>query len=607
MYVSSDRLRLAVERLGKSCATQRLVDFLILKRAMVTNRSRTVALSKNDTHLTSAIRNLMEIHPGAAEDVDIEFPYINVFGTEGHASKGYRSKKYPSNGTAVTVPNWDSLIKTSGQNPRVAEFKAGYLKHLRSLMLKAHGDMPSVDDAAVWYHRSQQISEDHNTQKVCRHLVATFVLEVGLSEEERLLLFADQQETFEEWLSEAPADPLDYLPYRGSELVSIDPQKEEQDDLPKSDDDGVEIESKIGRETLIDQPYDPSRTNIATRQITIDLLLKRIKEGEIDLNTAFQRRGDLWSDSQKSRLIESLMIRIPLPSFYFDASDDSRWLVVDGLQRLTTLDLFLRKQMALQNLEFLSEYNGIQFEQLPRPLRRRIEETQVTVNLIQTGTPSKVKFYIFRRINTGGLVLNAQEIRHALNQGPSVELLRRLAKSQEFLSATDGSVSDKRMADCEFVLRFIAFTLTPYTNYTVPDLDAFLNEQMARLNEKITEYNRLASMFKIAMMTAKDLFHNDAFRKHEPNSVKRAPINKALFEAWAVPLGRLDRESSRKLIERRDAVLAAERVLYQNDYVFMQSVTQGTGDVGKVKKRFSTIESLISTVLRSKGGEGADA
>jgi len=600
MYLSTDRLQLAVDRLGKSCATQRLVDFLILKRAIVLGGQPAVTLSKNDPSLTRAICDLMETHFGASENPQEELPYINIFGTEGHASKGYRSKKYPSNGTAVTVPGWEHVIRTSSEKPRVASFKHNYVKHLRPLMLKAHGDMPLLVDAAVWFYRHQPISDLGAQAAIGRNLIEKFSKDIGLTSDETESLFIDQQETFENWLSASFPDPSTYLPYRSSEIpAEIDPQREEEFDLPAPDDDGVEVESKIGQEPLIDQPYDPSRTNIVTRQITIDLLLRRIKEGEIDLNTAFQRRGDLWSDTQKSRLIESLMIRIPLPSFYFDATDDSRWLVVDGLQRLTTLDLFLRQGMPLQNLEFLGEYNAFRFENLPRPLRRRIEETQVTVNLIQPGTPSKVKFYIFRRINTGGLVLNSQEIRHALNQGPSVELLRRLAKSVEFLSATDGSVSDKRMTDCEFVLRFMAFTLTPYSQYIVPDLDAFLNEQMARLNEKTSEYEKLTQMFAQAMTTAVGLFGNRAFRKHEPNASKRSPINKALFEAWAVSLGRLDQRACAALLKCRDAVWVAEESLFRNDFAFVQAVTQGTGDVGKVRKRFTAIESLINTVLKS--------
>jgi hypothetical protein len=604
MYLSADRLRLAVERLGSSCATQRLVDFLILKRAIVFSGSPSVELSKNDPHLVQAICDLMETHQGAASNPNEEFPYINIFGTENHSSKGYRSRKYPSNGTAVTVPGWSDVIKTAGQKPRIATFKAGYVKNLASLMLKAHGSMPMLIDAAVWFHRFRPLPPMQNPVLFCRQLIERFLNETGVTDYESRILFEDQQEAFENWLGMQAADPVDYLPYRSSQVnQAADSEGEDSEDLPKRDDDGVELETKIGQEPLIDQPYDPSRTNIVTRQITIDLLLNRIREGEIDLNTAFQRRGDLWSETQKSRLIESLMIRIPLPSFYFDATDDSRWLVVDGLQRLTTLDLFLNKHMPLQNLEFLSEYNDFEFADLPRPLRRRIEETQVTVNLIQPGTPGKVKFYIFRRINTGGLVLNAQEIRHALNQGPAVEFLRRLAKSPEFLAATDGSISDKRMADCEFVLRFMAFTLTSYAHYIIPDLDAFLNDQMGRLNKEADNFDRLTLAFQRAMRTAKLIFEEQAFRKHEPSAQKRAPINKALFEAWAVSLGRLDDKSCETLVDRRDSLRSAEMQLYLTDHGFVQSVTQGTGDVRKVHKRFQTIEGLVQDILKTKHAE----
>jgi hypothetical protein len=155
------------------------------------------------------------------------------------------------------------------------------------------------------------------------------------------------------------------------------------------------------------------------------------------------------------------------------------------------------------------------------------------------------------------------------------------------------------MADCEFVLRFMAFTLTPYSQYTVPDLDAFLNDQMARLNRETAEYERLTTMLSKAMITSERLFGKDAFRKHEPNVSKRTPINRALFEAWAVSLGHLEESACATLVERRNVVRAAERELYQNDYAFVQSVTQGTGDVGKVRKRFHTIETLISAALKS--------
>ena len=108
-------------------------------------------------------------------------------------------------------------------------------------------------------------------------------------------------------------------------------------------------------------------------------------------------------------------------------------------------------------------------------MQRRIAETQVTVYLIQPGTPGEVKFNIFKRINTGGVPLSPQEIRHALNQGAAAEMLRELAKHPAFVRVAGGSLRDQRMTDRECVLRFLAFCLVPYVKYKTGNLDSFLS------------------------------------------------------------------------------------------------------------------------------------
>jgi hypothetical protein len=146
------------------------------------------------------------------------------------------------------------------------------------------------------------------------------------------------------------------------------------------------------------------------------------------------------------------------------------------LQRLTVFKRFIIDgTLELSQLEFLRQFEDMKFQQLPRPMQRRIEETQVTVSLIQPGTPEDVRYYLFKRINTGGLPLTPQEIRHALNQGKASILLASLAHDKDFIQATGGSLQAQRMADRECVLRFFAFRLTRPEQYHSQDLDGFLH------------------------------------------------------------------------------------------------------------------------------------
>lgn len=347
----------------------------------------------------------------------------------------------------------------------------------------------------------------------------------------------------------------------------------------------------------VTHPYDPSKNNIVTKQLSLDLLLRRLRHDEIDLMPDFQRKGNLWSDERMSRLIESILIRIPLPVLYFDATDDAKWLVVDGLQRLSTLKRFVIDQsLVLTRLEYLRAHEGKRFSELPRDLQRRIEETQVTAHLIEPGTPLEVKYNIFRRINTGGIVLTAQEIRHALNPGPVAKLLAELASSPELVEATLGSVPTDRMLDRELVLRFCAFYRTPLESYQ-GNMDLFLTQQMRELNRAPAEHHdELRQAFLAALTAARELFGVHAFRKRYQRDDRRKPINKALFEAWTVTLARLDPERRARLVSARELVVDGFITLMGN-FDFDQAITQGTGDVRRVLTRFRGVSDLVEGVL----------
>lgn len=355
----------------------------------------------------------------------------------------------------------------------------------------------------------------------------------------------------------------------------------------------------------ITQPFDPTQINIIAKQMSLDTLVKRIKHREISLSPDFQR-NEVWNLRTKSRLIESLLIRIPLPAFYMDATNEEEWLVVDGLQRLSTLRDFVlekdqSKRLKLSGLEFLTDLEGYTYDKLPRNYQRRIDETQVTVYQIEKGTPPKVKFNVFKRINTGGMPLSAQEIRHALNQGPATSTLQTLADSNEFLDATSRGIGSKRMADREAVLRCLAFMVLSYKEFTRRDFDEFLTHAMKLLND-MSDRQRLGlcERFLRAMTCAHDLFGENAFRKRESTTTSRAgrlPINKALLETWTVHLGALSLDEMGTLRERKSRLLNAD-IKLQKDDRFISAISQGTAKPEKVKYRFRKVEELIRRILK---------
>ncbi|MBT2528849.1 DUF262 domain-containing protein [Streptomyces sp. ISL-99] len=386
----------------------------------------------------------------------------------------------------------------------------------------------------------------------------------------------------------------------------------------------VELElpdtSPEGSPDHITAPYDPSKIEIQTSNPTINLLMSRLNNKMIDLAPDFQRKAGIWSDEQQSRLIESLLLRIPIPSFYAAELDDSSWAqdsswaIVDGIQRLTAIARFIAPdalaQMAgidarplrLRGLEYLKEdFEGKGYADLAGRMQIRLNETQVVVHVIRPGTPEAVKFNIFARINTGGLPLTRQEIRHALIPGPARQLLSSLAESPEFASATSNGVYSERMADREMVLRFLAFRLMPPSTFKSQDFDQFLALTMRQVNRLSPEERAVhAHDFKRAMVTAERIFDGHAFRKLYLGQVRRSPVNKAIFESVAVNLSELTDFEHEVLVASREQVIEGFQHLMSNRD-FERAVSVGTGDRAKVVTRFAEVRKLFRTVLEQIG------
>ncbi|APU17216.1 MULTISPECIES: DUF262 domain-containing protein [Actinoalloteichus] len=360
-------------------------------------------------------------------------------------------------------------------------------------------------------------------------------------------------------------------------------------------DSGVELEEP----NEIQHPFDPERIDVVTRTPTVSLLLSRIKRGSIDLAPDFQRKAGLWTEKAQSRLIESLLLRIPLPTFYAAENEGETWSIVDGIQRLTTIARFIEpasvdiSPLRLSDLEYLREYEGFRFNQLPGRLMTRLEETEVVLHLIRHTTPEEVKFNVFGRINTGGLVLSQQELRHALIPGAARALLSALAQSPKFLTATARSVSPSRMADREMALRFLAFRRANPQEYSEQDFDAFLRKTMWELNsETEAERSRLAAEFDAAMTCAHDLFSYHTFRKQALGQRGRNPINKALFEATSVNLASRTPAQRSTLVAKKN-IVNDDVVELLADPVFERAISVGTGDVGKVRARFQMFDEVL--------------
>ena len=355
----------------------------------------------------------------------------------------------------------------------------------------------------------------------------------------------------------------------------------------------------------IEHPWDPEHIRVSTRSFSLRNMIDMIADGGLDLAPDFQRLR-VWTPVQKVHLIESVLLQIPLPAFYFAEEATGVMQVVDGVQRLSTINEFVTggsKQQGgfpLNGLEYLSDVQGKRFIDLPAVWRRRIYNTQIVAHVIEPSTPAAVMYDIFRRINTGGTPLTAQEIRHCVSKPRSRDFLRELAATIAFKTATDGKLQDhKRMVDRELALRFVAFWHRGPDNYAPEDsLESFLLNTTRLLDDpnKIEAHvlREIKCAFERGLELSRYVFGEHAFRKWPTDVARLLPINRALFETWTVELARADQSSVRqnaKEIRR----LAREGMTSDTQYI--TSISSGTGAVRSVRTRFEKTSEFIRSGL----------
>ena len=373
------------------------------------------------------------------------------------------------------------------------------------------------------------------------------------------------------------------------------------------------VSSSLSKERGVDHeifgppysPYDAAKIDIERKPLTVYSVMARIENHELDLCPAFQRHADLWKVGQQSRLIESLILNIPLPAFYMtedvvEGAYRNIWHVVDGLQRLCAMRNFIMgdekgRYLKLCGLEYLDKYNGCVFSELPPSFKRNIEEAELQIYLIKPSTPDDLKFNIFKRVNTGGLPLNQQEIRHAMHQNGAAQFVMRLAESEVFKKATGKTIRSARMTDREFVNRFLSF----YLKDELPeykDMDSYLNDSMKYLDGCTDQRKEeIANVFFTAVSRVFETLGKYAFRRIDAQTNEpRRTLNKALFESFTVTAARYP-DAALELLKHPTSARQRYVELFRDatDTGLNSIVLTSTGHESNIERRYRIVEDFF--------------
>jgi hypothetical protein len=358
------------------------------------------------------------------------------------------------------------------------------------------------------------------------------------------------------------------------------------------------------------KPWNPQDIRVTTKPWSLKQAIDEINDGSIDIAPDFQR-DYVWGKKQQTLLIESILLGIPMPAFYFNADKQGVHQVIDGVQRLSTIRDFAKNGgfPLSKDLEYL-DLKGKRFHELDPLLRRRFNQTQIVVHVIDATSPLDLKYDIFKRINTGGTPLNPQEIRHCMSKPRSRNFLKKLANSDEFRDIV--AITARRMEDQEMVLRFVAFrqlmVLDPtFGNYPRDHtLGDFLLKAAMDLDDtgKVPDnvLRNIESDFRRALQNASKVFGQQVFRKvikesrESKGAKQRARMSRPLFEIWTVALTQIpqltDALSERIRVKAKDAMT--------NDADFIDSYTRGTGKPERIRLRFTKALEIVRKAMEDE-------
>lgn len=335
-------------------------------------------------------------------------------------------------------------------------------------------------------------------------------------------------------------------------------------------------------------PEEEREVFIDRAQLSIFELHRRCKRGDIILQPYYQRK-DVWTRPKKSKLIESILRNIPIPSIYFAETKDGKWEVVDGQQRLTSFFDFIDNKYSLSQLPVLTQFEKKYFKDLDS-FQRKIEDYQLHIFMIKKESHPDIRFDIFERINEGATQLNAQELRNSIYRGKRIEFLINLSKNPYFIKVTKGKLQEKRLKNQEAMLRFLSFYLKGPEGYR-GNLNSFLNDTLERNLINDSNIQELEDVITATMKNIHAVFEDNAFINPD-SQIKK--LNMSLFDILSYSFSLYHSEI---ILNNKEEIREALFNLLKTDNDFKRSITSNTLTKGYVNYRFSKWLDIFEKLL----------
>lgn len=321
---------------------------------------------------------------------------------------------------------------------------------------------------------------------------------------------------------------------------------------------------------LFTHPYD----------FIIRSLKDQVDDGTLILADDFQRRR-VWDDTKASRLIESLLINVPIPVCYFAELEDGSYSVIDGQQRLTAIYRYLTDEFKLKSLRIRSDLNKTKFSQLGVSDRRSIQSRSIRCILIQKESHPEIRFDVFDRLNSNSVKLNRQELRNSLYKGELNKLIKELSEDRTFKRLRRAENVDKRMNDCEMILRFFAFHFdrVNYQGNLAKFLDNYLRSGQNMTSEVLQNHREIF----IKMIGNVDcVFGENSFRRYNPiDDTWTKSLNRAIYDIITIYFARI---SSDLIQQKSNAILDEFKKMF-NDEGFQEDITSFPEKIVRLQSR----------------------